>query len=130
MKTFTAVIEQNPQLQTTKGQKLVPAVAASAREILALLSAATAATIIVMLVVWLAGLEISNILGAASWGLGLIFLGLAVDNREPTAFLQLITGVALLALAGLQSRVSPDYIIFSGVIVAIWVAAVLLRRLR
>ena len=102
----------------------------SIREFLALLSAVTSAAAIVLLSVWVAGMEMTAILSASTWGVGFIFLGVAVDNREPTAFFQLATGIALLALAWLQNAVSPDFTIVSGVLVAAWVAVSLFKRLR
>ena len=128
MKTLIAPLHTNQRQQTTAGQKLVPAVVASLHEILAVLGAVTAATTVVMLSIWLAGMEINNILGAAIWGVGFLFLGLALDNREPTALLQLATGVTLLIMAWLQNTVSPDFIIVSGVLVAIWVATTVFKR--
>ena len=130
MKTLTAPIRQDRQLQTATVQQPVPALNVSIREILALVSAVTSAAAIVLLSVWVAGMEVTAILGASTLGIGFIFLGLAVDNNEPTAFFQLATGVALLALAWLQSAVSPDFTIASGVLVAAWVAVSLFKRLR
>ena len=130
MKTYITPVQQNRQLQTTSGHKLILVMASSIHEILAMLGAMTAATAIVMLFVWVAGMEISNILSASIWGLGFVFLGLAVDNRDPIGFLQLVTGLALLVLAWLQNTVSSDYTIVSGVLVGIWVAVALFRRLR
>ena len=97
--------------------------------ILASLGALTTATAIVLLSVWMAGVEISNMVDASTWGLGLIFLGLAVDNRKPTAIFQVATGMALLVLAWLQHTVSPDFTIVSGVLVATWVAVRVFRQL-
>ena len=130
MKTLTAPIRQDRQLQTATGQQPFPALNVSIREILALVSAVTSAAAIVLFSVWVAGMEVTEILGASTLGVGFIFLGLAVDNNEPTAFFQLATGVALLALAWLQSTVSPDFTIASGVLVAAWVAVSLFKRLR
>jgi hypothetical protein len=75
-------------------------------------------------------MEVTAILSASAWGVGLIFLGLAIDNREPKAILQLLTGISLLVLAWLQNTVSPDYTIFSGVIVASWAAVATFKQLR
>ncbi len=131
MRTLTAPIRQDRQLQTTTGLPIFPAMTVSIRGVLALLSAVTSAAAIVLLSVWVAGMEVTAILSATIWGIGYIFLGLAVDSREPTAFfLQLATGVALLALAWLQNAVSPDFTIVSGVLVAAWVAVSLFKRLR
>ena len=130
MKTLTVPIRQDRQLQTTTGLPTFPAMNVSIREILALLSAVISAAAIVLLSVWVAGMEVTAILSASTWGIGFIFLGVAVDNRDPTAFFQLVTGVALLALAWLQNAVSPDFTIVSGVLVAAWVAVSLFKRLR
>lgn len=130
MKTLTAPIRQDRQVQTTTGLPTFPAMNVSIREILALLSAVISAAAIVLLSVWVAGMEVTAILSASTWGIGFIFLGVAVDNRDPTAFFQLVTGVALLALAWLQNAVSPDFTIVSGVLVAAWVAVSLFKRLR
>jgi len=97
---------------------------------LALLSAAILAASIIVFSVWIAGMEMTDVLGAGIWGVGIIFFGLAVDGKDPKAVLQLITGVALLALAWLQANVSADYIIVSGVLVAGWAATSLFKRLR
>ena len=130
MKTLTTAIQENRKVLTTARRQIIPAVVVSGREILAVLSAVTAATAVVLLSVWVAGMEMSNISGATTWGLAFIFIGLAVDNRAPTAILQLATGVALLVLAWLQNSISADFTIASGVLVAAWLAAVIFRSVR
>jgi hypothetical protein len=130
MTTFTAQLQQHRQVKLTPGENFIPSVKISINQGLALLSVITAAAAIVLLSVWVAGMEISNVIDAGIWGVGLIFLGLAVDNDEPVALLQFVTGIVLLALAWLQFSVSADYIIVSGVIVATWVAFSLFKRLR
>ena len=130
MKTFTTPIQENRKALAAAGQQIIPAVLVSSREILAVLSAATAATAIVLLSVWVAGMEVTDIVGATTWGLAFIFIGLAVDNREPTAILQLATGIALVVLAWLQGSISADFTIASGVLVASWLAAVIFRSVR
>ena len=121
MKTYFQPIQQNWQLQTLAKQRLIPFMVVPIQTILAFLGALTTATAIVLLSVWMAGVEISNIIGAGTWGLGFIYLGLAVDNRKPTAIFQLATGIALLVLAWLQHTVSPDFTIVSCVLLATWV---------
>ena len=96
---------------------------------LALFSALTTATGIVLLSVWTVGMGIDNILGAATWGLGFIFLGLAVDNRGLLGLVQGSTGVTILSLACLQNMVSPDFTIATGALLASWVAVVIYRQL-
>lgn len=121
MKTYFKPIQQNWQLQTLAKQRLIPFMVVPIQTILVFLGALTTATAIVLLSVWMAGVEISNIIGAGTWGLGFIYLGLAVDNHKPTAIFQLATGIALLVLAWLQHTVSPDFTIVSGVLLATWV---------
>ena len=70
------------------------------------------------------------VFSAGTWGISFIFLGMAVDNREPTAFFQLSTGLALMVLAWLHFTVSAEFMILSGVLVATWVSFELFRRLR
>ena len=130
MKTFTTPMQRDQKILTGAGQQIIPTVVVSTREVLAALSAITAATAIILLFIWVAGMETNNIAGAATWGLAFIFLGLAVDNREPTALLQFATGVALLILAVLHSSISPDFMIASGVLIASWLAVVIFRQLR
>jgi hypothetical protein len=129
MNTFSVTIHKHLDLHTSAARVQLPAMAHSIREILALLGAATAAVAVIMISVWLTGLEISNILGAGTWGAAFVFLALAVDAHKLTAILQGVTGVALLVLAWLQKTVSPDYMIVSGVVIAIWIAVVVFRRL-
>ena len=130
MKTLNASLQQPRQVQIIPTGRFMPAIAASAHEVLALVSAIALAATIVMLSVWVAGLEMTDVLGAGIWGVGFIFFGLAVDNSDPKAILHLATGGALIVLAWLQANVSPDYIIISGVIVATWVAVSVFKRLR
>jgi len=130
MKTFNATLQQPRQVRIIPAGKFIPAVAASANEIMALLGATILAASIVALSVWVAGMEITDVLGAGIWGIGLIFFGLAVDGKDPKAVLQVVTGIALLALAWLQANVSADYIIVSGILVAAWASTSLFKRLR
>lgn len=128
MKTFGVHIDQNPATGSVVRLKLIPAMRSSLREVLALMSAVLVAASIITLSVWATGMEIGAILGAGTWALGFVFLGFAVDGRGRTAIYQLLTGLALLVLALLQSYVSPDFFIFSGTLVATWLAAILLYR--
>jgi hypothetical protein len=129
MKTFSVSIHQNLKPQTVASKGLIPAMIASMGDIMALTFAGLAAIAVITLSVWAAGMEINTYLGLSTWGMGFIFLGLAVDNYGRVALFQLVTGVAFLILALLQNSVSPDFIIVSGVLLATWVAVVLLKRL-
>lgn len=128
MKTYSVHIDQKRAPGSIASLKLIPAMTASIREVLALMSAVLVAASIITLSVWAAGMEINAFLGASTWALGFMFLGLAIDNRKRTAMFQLVTGLALLVLALLQNYVSPDFLIVSGTLVATWVAAALFKR--
>ncbi len=130
MKTFTAQLRQNQQFETAAAEKLLPAMASSATEILASLSAASVATAIVFLSIWVAGMQMNALLGASTWVIGLIYLGLAVDNNEPNALLHLVTGTALLVLAWFGTFVSADFVIVFGLLLAMRVAVSLFKHLR
>lgn len=130
MKTHTGHYQQHRNIRDLAESRLVPVMVDSFRETLALLGAVTTAISIVMFSVWIAGTEMQSTYSALTWGLGFIFLAMAVDNRMSTAALQLMTGVALLVLAWLQSAVSVDFTIVTGLLVALWAAAALFRQLR
>jgi len=130
VKTLTAALHKHRHHQTLVAWKQIQVMEISIREILALLAAVTMAAAVIMLSIWLAGLEINNILAAVTSAAAFMFLGLATDSRRMTAALQAMTGIALLVLAWLQNTVSPDYIIVSGAVMAAWVAVVVFRRLQ
>lgn len=129
MKTFDASIWQDQVLRPVVSNKLTLLKDAPLRSIVALAWALLVATTIITLSVWAAGLEITAMLGVGTWGTGFIFLGLAVDNQGTVARLQAMTGIILAVLALLQNSVSPGFIIVSGVLLAAWLGALLLRHL-
>jgi len=129
MKSYTIPM-QGQRFQAGSKPHLLPIMAISTRELLALLSAVTVATAFVLLSVWVAGMATDNLIAASTWGMGFIFLALASDNRQLIAILQLTTGVALIGLALLQITVSPDFTIISGALLSTWVAFTVFRQLR
>jgi len=130
MKTLTAYVHKPRQLHSTAVQDRLPEMVVSIREILDLLSAVTVATAAIMLSIWVAGMDISSIIGAGTWGVAIVFFALAVDSRTTAALLQLSTGGALIGLAWLQHAVSPDYTVVSGVLMAGWIAVAVFKLLR
>ena len=130
MKTLTAHVHKPRQLHSTAVQDHLPEMVISIREVLALLSAVTVATAVIMLSIWVAGMDISSVIGAGTWGVAIVFFALAVDSRTTAALLQLATGGALIGLAWLQHAVSPDYTIVSGVLMAGWMAVALFKWLK
>ena len=130
MKTLTAHIHQHKSSERTLDMRILSVVGLSIPDLLALMAAVTVATSIILLTVWAAGSELNVFLGAATWGMGFILLGLAVDNHGSKALYQFTFGVGLLVLAALQNTVSADFAIVSGVLVASWVAVLMFRHLR
>ena len=130
MKTYSAHFHREHRFQLSALQVHIPAMVISARDILTLLGALTVASAIVILSIWTAGTDSGNILGAASWGVALVFMALAVDSQAAAAVLKVLTGGALAVLAWLQSSVSPDYVILSGILVAAWIGVAVFRRLQ
>ena len=130
MKTLAASIHQHKPSKRTLYRSFLPVVSVSIPNLLALLSAVTVATSIILLTVWAAGTELNAFLGAGIWGMGFIFLGLAVDNGGSKALYQVASGAGLLLLAALQNIVSADFAIVSAVLVASWVAVLMFGHLR
>jgi hypothetical protein len=79
---------------------------------------------------WLANMaDLVVYLQVLAWAGGFVFLALAVEADSPyAALLYLATGVALPLLAWLSSRIAVELIIVAAVLVAVWVAAAILRR--
>jgi len=129
MKTLTATtLRETRELETATGQRWLGSMTEILREILGLAVAVAVAAALVTLSVWLAGKPAGPLLAACTWGLGLVFLGLAVDSRGWRAVFLGLTGLALPALALLQDRVSPDFVIVSGVLLAAWAGHGILKR--
>lgn len=132
MKTLTSTFRGSRELETREfetlaGKKWIGSMAASLSEILSLAVAVAVAAALVTLSVWLAGKATGPLLAASTWGLGFLFLGLAVDSRGLRAVLLGVTGLALPVLAQLQDRVSTDFVIVSGVLLAAWAGHSILK---
>lgn len=73
--------------------------------------------------------ELVVYLQATTWAVGFVFLGLAVESeRSETALLLSLTGIALMTLAFLSSRVAVELAIVAAMLLAMWVTAALIRR--
>jgi hypothetical protein len=70
----------------------------------------------------------AQILAAATWGAGFVFVALSIDASIRRAVPYVITGVALPALAVLGSSVSGLFSVLAVALLAGWVAAWLARR--
>jgi hypothetical protein len=130
MNTYPVSIQPEQQLPIGTGERQIPAIMLCRRASPALLAAVMSATALVAVFVWVASIASNNVISGGTWGLGLIFFGLATDGRMRAAIWQLTTGVTLLVLALLQVAVSPDFKLVSGAIVTIWVAVTVFRRVQ
>jgi asparagine N-glycosylation enzyme membrane subunit Stt3 len=73
--------------------------------------------------------ELVVYLQAVTWAVGFVFLGLAVESERPESALMLsLTGIALLTLAFLSSRVAVELAIVAAMLLAVWLVAALVRR--
>jgi hypothetical protein len=130
MNTYPVSIQPEQHLPIGTGERHISAIMLCRRETPALLAAVMSATALVAVFVWVASIASNDVISGGTWGLGLIFFGLATDSRKRAAIWQLTTGVALLVLAFLQVAVSPDFTLVSGAIVTTWVAVTVFRRLQ
>lgn len=129
MKTFSVSIHQGLKLKPGATQKLGKVLTATMRNIMAVTWATVAALALIALFVWVAGMGVHTYLGAGTWGMGFIFLALALDNDGKHTRYKAMTGVALLTLALLQSSLSPGFMIISGAVLAAWLAGAVFNRL-
>lgn len=129
MKTFSVSIHQGLKLKPGATQKLGKVLTATMRNIMAVTWATVAALALIALFVWVAGMGVQTYLGAGTWGMGFIFLALALDNDGKYTRYKAMTGVALLTLALLQSSLSPGFMIISGAVLAAWLAGAVFNRL-
>ena len=129
MKTLSTHIQQTRKSQSFTTERLIAMLASNMRGIMALMYAGLAAAVVMTLSIWAAGMGINTFLGVSTWAIGFVFLAVAVDSRGPLALFQMTSGVALLTIALLQNSVSPDFFLFSGVLLATWVAFAVFKRL-
>ncbi len=127
MKTLTAPLQQYRKLKSDSRESWLGFAVTPMRNVLTLAVAVLTAAVVITLAVWSAGMGANPVLGVATWGLGFIFLGLAVDSQGLPALLRTATGVALLVLAVLQAQLSANLIIVSGVLLAAWAGFIVLK---
>ena len=116
----------NPTLHLRGALRLATRAVPTTRSWLALASALA----IVIAAAWLVDLPGAAIYLQAALGAGgLVFLALAVDSESSLkALLELATGLATPVLAWLSSREAVEIVLIAAALVAVWVAAGILRR--
>lgn len=111
-------------------QVRIPAITISVRDTLVVLSAAVLVSALILLSVWVSGLGLQNVVSGAGWGVAMIFLARAIDSYPRRAVLQSLTALGLVVLAWLQLAFSPEWVIASALLVAPWLVASVIKRLR
>jgi len=129
MKMIIWSTHQNTRTESGVIARLASAIAGSLGDLLVLGAAILTSSLIVMLTAWLTAMELNALIGASAWGVGFIFLAMAIDGRGRLALLQSISGGAFLILAMLQNSVSTGFGIIAGVLLSIWVGALVYKRL-
>ncbi len=127
MKTLTATLHPSQKSRPARPGPWLDFMTTCMHDVVTLSIAALTAAAVITLSVWAAAFGANPVLGAGTWALGFIFLGLAVDRRGLSARLAMATGAALPVLALLQDRVSPGFMIVSGVLLAAWAGFIVLR---
>ena len=130
MKTMNSTIHSRSKVRAEGRERVLPVMMDGSKQALALLSAVTTATALVFLGIWISGFEAPHFVGAAIWAMGFVFLGIAVDKRGLVAIAHLVSGLTMLLLAWLQSTVSADFTMVSGVVLAAWASVLVFRQLR
>ena len=119
-----------PWRQVMAFQVRIPAITISVRDSLVVLSAAVLVSTLILLSVWVSGLDVGNTVSSAIWGIAIVFLAFAIDSHPRRAVMQSLTAFALVVLAWLQLTVAPEWVIASALLLAPWLVAGLVKRLQ
>lgn len=128
MKTLTTPFDPLEVHEAVKPGLPFAVIASILRKTLGVLLAVTTMVVLVSLSVWLMGREPGALLAVPAWGAGFVFLGMAIDSRGPGVVFKWIMGLALPALALLQDRVSSEFVVVAGLLLAAWVGHGILKR--
>ena len=131
MKSQTAHLTGLEKSPVTTGdwQIRIPAMVINLRQVAAVLSAAMAVLLLVTLSVWVAELEVTRFASSAGWGAAFVMMAAAVDNRRGTAALQVLTALAMAALAWAQLSMAAEWGIVSAALLAPWLAVAVYKGL-
>jgi hypothetical protein len=109
---------------------LLPRLDASIRMAARLLFAAVPVSLLVVGAAWAITVpQFAMILEAAVWASGFLFLALAVESGPDAKFgWAIASGLVLPVLAVLSSRVAGEFLVVAAVVLATWVAVLILKR--
>jgi hypothetical protein len=132
MKTLIAQIDRQARpLRAESSNSLWRRI--SVNVIFVTLKCSLVATVTMILALWASYQGSPEVVAAAGFTSGFVFLGAAVDNKGKAALLQLATGVALMFLGWATFSLSTEFIIISGLLVVAWLVFLVIgasRRLR
>jgi len=95
-----------------------------------LLGSGLALAAALVLPAWAIGMGLHDAMAALSWMAGIAFLALAVDNTGPRAVGQVATGLALMALGWMCSRLAPEFGVIAAWLTAGWLLEAFVSRSR
>jgi hypothetical protein len=100
-----------------------------AQALLALLGVMLPAAGVILVSVWAFSAATPFTAAATLWAAGLVFLALAVDRPDRAAAWLALSGMVIMAFAGLSTAVSAEFGVLGGFLVAGWTAAAIGRSL-
>jgi hypothetical protein len=102
----------------------------SASRVLMLILAATLpVAVITILTVWANNTGAQGFVSAAYWTTGFIFLAVMVDAADGHRLPLAASGLTVMVLAWMSSRIAPEFAVVAGFMVAAWLAAPIISRL-
>jgi hypothetical protein len=99
------------------------------RAVLLILAAILPAALVSIATLWAISAGAAQFVSALYWAGGFIFLALMVENEDGYRTYLATSGLGLMTLAWLSSRVAPEFGVLAGFLVAAWLAAPVVRRL-
>ena len=103
----------------------------SALQVVLLILAATAPAVLVSITtIWAIGSGLHEYVSAIFWASGFIFLALMVDNENGHGTLLAASGLTLMGLAWMSSRIAPEFGVLAGFLLAAWVAVPVVRLVQ
>ena len=97
--------------------------------VLLILAATLPVALITVLTLWAVSIGALEYAAALYWTSGFIFLALMLENENGHQAILAGSGISMMMLAWLSSRVAPEFGVLAGFLLAAWVAAPVVRRL-
>ena len=97
--------------------------------LLLVLAAVLPAALVSVVTIWAISAGALAYVSAFYWAAGFIFLALLVESDGRLGGYLATSGLSLMALAWLSSRIAPEFGVLAGFLLAAWVALPVIRRL-